>query len=426
MLVYNLFPLLAGHFGTWKPHLKRAADMGFDWIFVNPIQKPGSSGSLYSISDYFQLNPILLDKNSDSQQQVKEMIETANHLGLKVMIDLVINHCAFDSMLVSQHPEWFLIENGEVVHPFCVDNGNKIVWGDLVSFNHQSTSINQYFYEIISYLLNMGFQGLRCDAAYQVPASTWHKLINDVHSHYPETIFAAETLGCTLEQTKQTAQAGFDYIFNSSKWWDFNSNWLIEQQQILYKIAPSISFPESHDTDRLFKEVNGNAAAMKQRYLFTALFSSGVMIPIGFEYGFYKRLHVVNTRPSDWEEPNIDLCNFIARVNTIKKRYRIFHTECVVNVEPHEDANILILHKFSDTIKEEAFIIINKDIINSRNFFIDKLSTYTRISEDCLVNISPEIQLEHDVPRQLSCNLEPGQAIVLINKQAYIYSNLTC
>ena len=50
MLIYNLFPLLAGPCGRWEPHLKRAADMGFDWVFVNPVQKPGSSGSLYSIA----------------------------------------------------------------------------------------------------------------------------------------------------------------------------------------------------------------------------------------------------------------------------------------------------------------------------------------------------------------------------------------
>ena len=64
MLIYNLFPLLAGPCGDWEPHLERAANMGFDWVFVNPVQKPGSSGSLYSIADYFQLNPLLVDQGS--------------------------------------------------------------------------------------------------------------------------------------------------------------------------------------------------------------------------------------------------------------------------------------------------------------------------------------------------------------------------
>ena len=61
MIIYNLFPTLAGSVRDWKPHLTRAASMGFNWIFINPIQFPGRSGSLYSIKDYFRLNPLLVD-----------------------------------------------------------------------------------------------------------------------------------------------------------------------------------------------------------------------------------------------------------------------------------------------------------------------------------------------------------------------------
>lgn len=57
MIIYNLFPLLAGKFGEWEGHLLRASRMGFDWVFVNPVQRTGASGSLYSIADYFALNP---------------------------------------------------------------------------------------------------------------------------------------------------------------------------------------------------------------------------------------------------------------------------------------------------------------------------------------------------------------------------------
>jgi len=35
MILYNLFPLLAGPMTGWEPHLKRAAAMGFSWAFIN-------------------------------------------------------------------------------------------------------------------------------------------------------------------------------------------------------------------------------------------------------------------------------------------------------------------------------------------------------------------------------------------------------
>jgi len=93
------------------------------------------------------------------------------------------------------------------------------------------------------------------------------------------------------------------------------------------QIAPSIGFPESHDTERLFSESGRNVEALKQCYLFVALFSSGVMVPIGYEYGFRNRLHVVDTRPEHWEEQAVDLTDFITRVNRIKSDYPVFQEE---------------------------------------------------------------------------------------------------
>src|SRR5208337_1029193 len=112
MILYNLFPLLAGPLSGWGEHFKRAAAMGFDWVFVNPIQQLGASRSLYSIADYFRFNPALLDPASDASpdEQVRQMTAQAHAAGLKMMMDLVINHCAMDSPLTREHPEWFLRE----------------------------------------------------------------------------------------------------------------------------------------------------------------------------------------------------------------------------------------------------------------------------------------------------------------------------
>ena len=79
MILYNLFPLLVGPLPRWSEHFTRAAAMGFDWAFVNPIQQPGASRSLYSIADYFRINPALLDPQSaaSSDDQVRQMTAAA-------------------------------------------------------------------------------------------------------------------------------------------------------------------------------------------------------------------------------------------------------------------------------------------------------------------------------------------------------------
>lgn len=90
MIIYNLFPLLTGDVRDWTPHLARAAAMRFDWIFLNPVQRPGSSGSLYSIKDYFDFNPLIVAGANPPERAAhfRRMAAQAEKLGLKLMMDL--------------------------------------------------------------------------------------------------------------------------------------------------------------------------------------------------------------------------------------------------------------------------------------------------------------------------------------------------
>ena len=419
MILYNLFPLLAGPFPRWKGHLERASQMGFNWVFVNPLQLPGRSGSLYSIADYFRFNPILTDPDSTrtAEEQVRDAIRDAEAMGLRMMIDLVINHCAADADLIRKHPDWFVWEdNGRVARPGCNDNGRWVVWKDLASFDHRQArdkeGMFRFFRRVIDHLLGLGFRGFRCDAAYQVPADLWRRLISETKSAHPGTVFVAETLGCTAEQTRATAAAGFDYILNSSKWWDFNGHWLLEQYNLTRELVPSIGFPESHDTLRLFDELDGNVIGLRQRYLFAALFSAGVMMPMGFEYGARKKPHVVRTRPTDWENTHVDLTHFIREVNGIKAGQAIFQEEAPTALLHNGNPNVLIIWKGSIRTQEESLLIFNKDIRNRQAFSIDRIRDFVQAGAP-LVDVSPGERLDY-IPHPFAYELEPGQGIVLI------------
>jgi starch synthase (maltosyl-transferring) len=421
MILYNLFPLLAGPFSRWKAHFDRAAAMNFDWVFVNPIQQLGVSRSLYSIADYFRFNPELLDPQSKAspEEQVRQMTEQAHAAGLKVMIDLVINHCAIDSRLTQEHPEWFAREpDGRIANSSCQDNGEKVIWKDLAQFDYRHSrdqeGLYRYCLSVVEHLLAVGFDGFRCDAAYQVPRRFWHRLISEVRGKHPHTIFAAETLGCSADQTLETARAGFDYVFNSSKWWNLNDSWLIEQYSLLRETTRSISFPESHDTPRLYEEMNGNVAGLKQRYLFSACFSAGVMIPVGFEYGFRKPLRVTDTKPSDWEPVNVDLSSFISKVNAAKREHRVLHEESCTSILPCQNPNVLLMWKASVKYKDEALLILNKDVSRHQEFQAS-LRQYVQAGAP-LRDVSPEYPLEY-LHEPFHYALRPGQGILLVTSR---------
>lgn len=422
MILYNLFPLLAGPFSRWHEHFARAAAMRFDWVYINPIQKVGASRSLYSISDYFQLNPAFLDPHSaaSAEEQCRAALAAGHAAGLKLMVDLVINHCAVDSPLTREHPEWFVRDHeGRIVNASCDHNGEVVVWRDLARFDHRHSrdaeGLYRYCLSVAEHLLSLGFDGFRCDAAYQVPNPFWRRLMHDVRARHPKTCFVAETLGCTLDQTRETARAGFDYVFNSSKWWDFQGWWLIEQYNLIRETAPSISFPESHDTPRLAEETNGNLSALKQRYLFSALFSAGVMMPMGFEYALRKPLHVIHTSPADWQRNGVDLSDYVARVNTIKQRFAVFREESPTNILPCNNPNVLLLWKASAKKRDEALLILNKDPWNHQDFYTDHFRHYVQAGAP-LRDVSPEHPLEY-LHEPFHYSLRPGQGIVLVTER---------
>ncbi|HYZ41717.1 MAG TPA: alpha-amylase family glycosyl hydrolase, partial [Stellaceae bacterium] len=327
--IYNLFPTLAGTIRQWRSHLPRIAAMGFNAVYINPFHYPGFSGSLYAVKDYYRLNPRFRgDEEGDDDALLRGVTSAAREHGLRVLMDLVVNHTAKDSELAASRPHWFARDaRGNLVSPYATDPADptrKTVWGDLAELDYrppQQSQILAYFQGLVRHYIALGFGGFRCDAAYKVPVEVWRGLTADAKASCPDVVFCAENLGAPKEAVLALAEAGFDYLFNSVKWWDFESPWLLEQYEDFRHIAPSIGFPESHDTERLVSELLAAGipeaeveAHYRQAYAFAAAFSTGVMMPMGFEYGWSRRLDVVSTR-DDQPEPNrFDLSEFIAGV----------------------------------------------------------------------------------------------------------------
>jgi starch synthase (maltosyl-transferring) len=186
----------------------------------------------------------------------------------------------------------------------------------------------------------------------------------------------------------------------------------MEQYNLTRETAPSVSFPESHDTQRLFDELKGNIDGMKQRYLLSALFSSGTMMPIGFEFGFRKRLHVVKTSPDAWEETGVDLTHFIGKVNRIKEQYTVFQEDAPTEILYADNPNILIMWKASTHTQEEALLILNKDTEHHQHFEAKSLYDFMQSGSAC-TDVSPEYSLDF-VPEPFAYDLRPGQGIVFV------------
>ena len=111
LIIYEIYVRSHTPEGTFRaliPDLPRIKKMGVDVVWFMPIHpigklnKKGSLGCPYSISDYRSVNP-----EYGTEADFKATIEAIHDLGMKVMIDVVYNHTAHDSILVREHPEFF-------------------------------------------------------------------------------------------------------------------------------------------------------------------------------------------------------------------------------------------------------------------------------------------------------------------------------
>ena len=364
--IYNLFPLLVGPIARWTEDIPRIRRMGFDWIYVNPFHYPGFSGSLYAVKDYRRLNPLF----GDDESALGDFLRAAAGAGVRVMMDLVINHTGKDALLVDEHPDWYArTPDGALKSPGAVDPDDpaKVTeWGDLAELDYDDPSLHpamiEHWRRMVADYARMGFAGFRCDAAYKVPSAVWAGLIGGVRAEFPKTVFAAETLGCKTEEIAALHDAGFDLLFNSAKWWDFHAPWLLEQYDLLRSIAPSVAFPESHDTERLAAEGEGDVEArLKQRALFSAFFSAGWMMPVGYEWGYRGKLDVVTTRPGDREDTGIDISAFIGRVNAVKAAARVLNEEGPQHRLTDPGAAVAALLRLTPDGGEAGLLVINTD-----------------------------------------------------------------
>jgi starch synthase (maltosyl-transferring) len=213
--------------------------------------------------------------------------------------------------------------------------------------------------------------GFRCDAAYQVPSKVWKELINYTKSIDPSALFWAETLGAKLDDYEKLSEAHFDFFASSSKYWDFTQPWCPMQYNSFREYADSISFPESHDTSRLAKDTKGRKDVQIFRYLFASLFSAGVMLPQGYEYGYQKQLHVVHTKPEDRETPTFDITSNITLINSFKQSYQTLNEDGLITHFPFPNTNLLLLRKENRDQKEAIFLLYNKNWHEAQEYTID-------------------------------------------------------
>lgn len=178
-----------GKFSDIDTDLERIKELGVDFIWFMPIHpigklnKKGSLGCPYSISDYREINP-----EYGTKEDFLNLIRHAHDLGLKVMIDVVFNHTSHDSVLVKAHPDWY--------HQDA--SGKPITtvpeWSDVIDLKHPNKALEDYLIDTLKMWAEFGVDGFRCDVASLLPEEFWVRARDEVARQKQATIWLAESV----------------------------------------------------------------------------------------------------------------------------------------------------------------------------------------------------------------------------------------
>jgi len=160
-----------GNFKAVEADLARIKSLGVDILWFMPIhpigelKRKGSLGSPYAVRDFQAVNPEL-----GSLEDFKSLVEATHAMDMKVIIDWVANHTAWDNYLITDHPDWYTRDAaGEMQHPEDTD------WVDVADLDYSKAGLRDYMTESLLYWVKeVGIDGYRCDVAGMVPTDFWN------------------------------------------------------------------------------------------------------------------------------------------------------------------------------------------------------------------------------------------------------------
>jgi len=189
-VVYEIFPRdfsTAGDLNGVTAQLDRLKDLGVTILWTMPIhpigekERKGEFGSPYSIKDYYAIDPAY-----GTLADFKRLVAEAHQRGMKVIMDLVADHTAWDSVMM-QHPEFYKHDDQGKVIPPVAD------WTDVAALNYSNRQLREYMIAMMKYWIQTcDVDGFRCDAAAMVPTDFWVQVRAELTRIKPDIMLLAE------------------------------------------------------------------------------------------------------------------------------------------------------------------------------------------------------------------------------------------
>jgi glycosidase len=272
-VVYEVFPRAfssRGDIAGVTAGLDRLRELGVDVLWLMPVhpigseRRKGTLGSPYAIRDFRAINP-----DYGTLAGIKGLVREAHARGLKVILDLVANHTAWDSVLMAR-PELYVRDGQGRVQPPNAD------WTDVAKLDYSNPATRAEMIDIMTYWLReSGVDGFRCDVAGLVPTDFWEEARAKLESVRPDLFMLAEWSSPDLMPRAFDADYGWPFhaaltrvLSTGAPASQIRSTWEDEQRKFP-RGTLHLLFSDNHDEKRAVVRFGEPAALAAQALVFT-------------------------------------------------------------------------------------------------------------------------------------------------------------
>jgi hypothetical protein len=213
-IIYEIFPRsysAAGNLAGITADLQRIADLGVNSIWLMPIFE-GPSDHGYEIIDYYHV-----EQDYGTDQDLHNLVNTAHTLGIKIILDMVINHTGIGHPFMQD-----CLRHGRYSHYWDFydrdANGNYTYyydWLSLPNLNLNNTETARYFIDMCKYWIEtFDIDGYRCDVAWgpmQRSPQFWVKWRQELKEIKPEALLLAEADASNFQIFTNRFDLAFDW-----------------------------------------------------------------------------------------------------------------------------------------------------------------------------------------------------------------------
>ena len=308
-----------GSFNAFAISLPRLKDMGVEILWIMPIHpigkinRKGTLGSYYSISDFKTVNP-----EFGTADDFNNLIKLAHEMGMKVIMDWVANHAAWDNVWTKNHPEYFVRdEAGNFTTPYD--------WTDVIQIDHSNDKEQDAMIDAMQYwVTDFDIDGFRADLAHLTPLAFWHKARTAIEPLKPDLFWLAESEDINYHEVFD-ATFTWEWMHSTESFYKSNSS-LTTLYEVLAKYntefpetAHRMYFTSNHDENTwngTGQEKYGDM--LKCLTVFSCTCNGIPMIYSGEEMPNLKRLQFFEKDAIDWNG-KYQLHDFYKTLLTLRK-----------------------------------------------------------------------------------------------------------